>query len=403
MTTLAALLAALWAFTAACVWRGRRVFSLVQESPSATKAPDAWPSVSVIVACRDEERHVANTLESLLSIDYPDFEVIAVDDRSRDRTGEIIASLSATDERITPLTVSTLPPDWLGKPHAQNLAANHARGDWLLFTDADVLHHPQLLRTTISRAITRDLDYLTVIPHNETESAWVRCLMTQAFTLLVLLLGLWTSSRRRQSWEAVGAGAYMLLRRNLYEAMGGHSRLKLAVIDDVELGRAVRRFGGRYEMAYAGRWCQVPWSPTLPEMFRVTRKNAFAAVGFSWPLLIVATIVLVALNCLLPVFGVFHSSLWIAAVVAWLSLALMYAALAPVTGTASWSFMAHPITVVVGLAALWNSALTISQAGGIDWRDTFYPLKKLRPCTSGTSGETERATRRGVDTDGSAL
>ena len=133
--------------------------------PQWDQGPEGKLRVSVIVAARNEEEHVEAAVGSLLALEYPDYEVIAVNDRSTDRTGEILDRLAGRDpSRLRVLHVSELPPGWLGKPHAMGLAAQQATGDWLLFTDADVSFRPDALRRAVVCAEANRADHLVLFP-----------------------------------------------------------------------------------------------------------------------------------------------------------------------------------------------------------------------------------------------
>jgi cellulose synthase/poly-beta-1,6-N-acetylglucosamine synthase-like glycosyltransferase len=163
-TLLVVLSSLAWLAAFAGWFRGARRVPMLREA--AQKPIDGYPSVSVVVAARDEEAGVGEALASLLDQDYPGgLEVVAVNDRSTDNTGGIIADLAARrPERLRPLEVEALPEGWLGKNHALYRGATEARGEWLLFTDADVRFSPDCLELAMRYAETEHLDHLTLAP-----------------------------------------------------------------------------------------------------------------------------------------------------------------------------------------------------------------------------------------------
>ena len=154
---------------------------------SVRPLPDAaLPSVSLLVSARDEAEKMPAALRSMLALDYPNYEVVSVDDRSRDATPEILREFSATCKHLRAVRVDELPAGWLGKPHGLQTAYEHSHGDWLVFTDADVRYHPQSLRLALSLALERGCDHLTLIPGMDINGFWERTVLN-FFGLAVLL------------------------------------------------------------------------------------------------------------------------------------------------------------------------------------------------------------------------
>ncbi len=155
-----------WLSAAAGWFRGVRRVPVLREVGKNLEPIDRYPSASVVVPARDEEAVVGEALGSLLDQDYPgSLEVLVVDDRSTDRTGEIIAGLAARyPERLTALRVDDLPEGWLGKNHALYRGAEEARAEWLLFTDADVRFAPGCIKEAVYYALSENLDHLTLSP-----------------------------------------------------------------------------------------------------------------------------------------------------------------------------------------------------------------------------------------------
>jgi glycosyltransferase involved in cell wall biosynthesis len=370
-------LAASWLVTAAFVRRARGVLDPVatwSEPPPA----GGWPRVSIVVPCRDEAAHVGAAMRSLLALDYPDMEVIAVDDRSTDGTGEALDAMAREDPKLHAIHVGEVPPGWLGKCNALREGSRAARGEWLLFIDGDVRLHPLILKRAVARAEERGLDLLSFLPQNEPRSLWMRSFQTNLFFFWIFWMGIWAHSRRRQSLVAGSAGAFTLVRRAGYERAGGHEPIRLDILDDVGLGRIVRESGGRTEFAVAAGWLSVPYAPTLRDLFRVTRKNGFTIFGYRWTLLALFIAASFLSQTAAPLLFLADARLWPCALAAWVALIDIYRVLAPLTGVSPAYVILHPIVTFICLFPGLLSAIAITREGGVSWKGSFYPLSELR-------------------------
>ncbi len=211
---------------------------------SYPEPPQQPPRVSVVVAAKDEEDNIEACVRSLLAQDYPDFELIVIDDRSGDNTPEILDRLgSEGDERLRVLTIEALPEGWFGKAHAVWRGVEASSGDWLLFTDADCRYtSPKALSLSVSEAVAHDADFLSVIPELDTPTVWERVLQPVcALTLIVWFLPHRVNNPAQKT--AYANGAFMLIRRKCYEAIGGHESVRTEVSEDVRLAWLTKRMG----------------------------------------------------------------------------------------------------------------------------------------------------------------
>lgn len=208
------------------------------------RRPARLPRVSVVIPARDEERAIERAVRSHLSQDYPDLEVVVVDDRSGDRTGEILAGLARGDRRLTVVQGSDPPAGWLGKPHALHLGARAATGELLLFADADVVYDPRTLGEALSLLDGGRFDFVALLPRFETEGFWESVLMPYVLGAYFGGIG-FLANLDRPRWVAAGGGAGNLIRRSVYESLGGHAALKDSVVDDVHLAWKTKRGGFR--------------------------------------------------------------------------------------------------------------------------------------------------------------
>ncbi|HTL71621.1 MAG TPA: glycosyltransferase family 2 protein, partial [Candidatus Eisenbacteria bacterium] len=336
----------------------------------------AGPRISVIFASRDEGERVRRALERLLAQDYPDYEIVAVNDRSSDADALILHSIS--DPRLRVLDVETLPAGWLGKTHALHEGYRASSGEWLLFTDADVQMDSGALSAAVAAVRERGLDHLTVAPDLELES-WIEAVFTNFFTLQFSLRYRPWAARDRLMPAYAGIGAFNFVRREAYEKAGTHERLALEIADDMMLGKIVKRAGFRSMFATAGGLVRVRWIEGFAGVLSSLQKNAFRGLEYSVPLLAAATGYLFLMD-VVPFFGLFLASGALRAASAG-SVAVifaLYAAGQRTNRTSLATFPAHPLAAVFFLFILWRSALTALGEGGVRWRGTFYPLKELK-------------------------
>lgn len=344
-----------------------------------TPLPDAaLPSVSLLVSARDEAEKMPEALRSMLALDYPAYEVVAVDDRSRDTTPEILREFSSACKLLHSVRVDELPPGWLGKPHGLLTAYEHSHGDWLVLTDADVRYAPQTLRLAVSLAIERGCDHLTLIPGMDITGFWERTVMN-FFGLAIMLAARPWAVPDPSSSAYIGIGAFQLLRRTAYQKIGTHRRLAMEVVDDLRLGWLVKQAGLNSSAAVADDLLRLRWHSGIGNIIRGTEKNFFATAKFRTGTALAQYLSALVFN-VLPFAALPFVTGWalgFAAVAAAIAVGVSGAAAA--RGGASPLYgLTHPLgALLVFYMALRSMAITLRQRG-IYWRGTFYPLDALR-------------------------
>ncbi|HET8921372.1 MAG TPA: glycosyltransferase family 2 protein [Candidatus Acidoferrum sp.] len=336
------------------------------------------PPISILFAARDEEEKLRAALATLMEIDYPSLEVVAVDDRSNDSTGRILDEFAAAHPRLRVVHVSTLPPGWLGKPHALQKAYEICKGDWLLFTDADVRFNSDVLRRAISLVKQRNLDHLSLLCDIEMAGFWEKALIT--FFAFVFYIA---SDPHRASYPHsrfyVGIGAFQMVKRSVYEASGTHRRLAMEVIDDMKLGKIIKQSGFRSGVGVGQDMVILRWHAGLGNVVQGVTKNFFAAAGYN--LVVVGLgIAGLLLTSVAPFLGLLIGRGWIRvfAAVAVVIAVCFHAAVAVTMRVSPLYALTHPLgTILLSYMLLRSTVVTLWQ-GGIVWRDTFYPLEELR-------------------------
>ncbi|MGH9579912.1 MAG: glycosyltransferase, partial [Terriglobales bacterium] len=348
-------------------------------SPGST----ASPRVSIIVPARNEEAHLEEALSSLLNLDYDDYEVIAVDDRSTDSTGVILDRLaerrSEMDHpRFQVKHIADLPQGWLGKNHAMWRAAAEATGDWLLFTDADVTFRPDVLRRALTYAQESGADHLVLFPTVIMHTVGERMMISFFHTLFIFGHRPWKVADPKAR-DHMGVGAFNLVRRAVYQRVGTHKAIRLEVIDDMKLGKLIKDHGFAQRNVAGPGLIRLRWARGAMGVVRNLTKNMFALMLFRWPRTLGAAFLLLLVN-LGPFLGLIFAPGWtrVGYGLAVASIALLYARMAPPIGVSRWYFLLHPASGILFAFTLLRSGLLAWRHGGVVWRGTKYSLEDLR-------------------------
>lgn len=254
----------------------KRQFVVIPDQHPLPSAGEA-PTVSVLIPARDEEAVIERCLRGVLGQDHPVHEVIVLDDNSTDRTAEIIDDIAAEHPALRRLTGAELPPGWKGKNHALHQAAAHASGEWLLLVDADVDLQPQALRQALGEARVAGADMLSWFAQLELRTFWERTLMPFIADFIVLFSPLHKVNDPVRD-ECIGNGQFILIRREVYDKVGGHAAIRDSIIDDVSLARAVKFAGWRYRMVFTLGLMQTRMYSTFREIWNGWAKNFYPAM-----------------------------------------------------------------------------------------------------------------------------
>jgi chlorobactene glucosyltransferase len=275
MRVLSLIVLAVWLLTVA-----RTILNLILVPRLRPRMPRRTPLVSVIIPARDEERSIERTVRAMLAQTYPALELIVVNDRSTDRTSDILGSID--DPRLIVIEGQEPPPGWLGKPHALHLGAQRARGELLLFVDADLVYAPDAVAAAVAQLEESGASMLSLLPHFELHGFWEHVAIVNLAVFAYTMLPLWATNRTRIPLLGIGGGTGNLVRRDDYDALGGHEALRDAVVDDVGLARLMRRGGRRTAVALANDLVSLRMYHGLREIVDGFTKNTFAVVNRSY-------------------------------------------------------------------------------------------------------------------------
>ena len=349
--------------------------------PEWNRRPAGNPRVSIIVPARNEELHIAPALTTLLKLDYDNYEVIAVNDRSTDRTGEVMNQIAVTPEareRLKIIRITELPSGWLGKAHAMWTAANQANGDWLLFTDADVLFRPDVLKRALAYAEAESADHVVLFPRMIMKSPGERMMIAFFQTLFVFGHRPWKVADPRAK-DHMGVGAFNLIRRRVYDAVGTYRALRFEVVDDMKLGKIVKNSGYAQRNVYGADLISLRWAHGAMGMVNNLTKNSFAIMSFQRWRALLSAFALAFLN-LMPFVGVCLAHGWarLPYAVALASIFAIYVGMSWESDVPAYYFVLHPIGATLFVYIMLRSMILTLARGGVIWRGTFYSLEELR-------------------------
>lgn len=364
LTVLALLSAAYW--VALGLVAIKTVRGVPEPGPAEERA--SWPKLSLVVPARDEAATIDAALRSKLAEDYPNLELVFVNDRSTDETGAIAERLAKAEPRLRVAHVAELPDGWLGKVNAMQRGLEQATGAWVLFSDADVVLAPGTLRRVVAQAEREGLDHVSILPRIEAKGALIVPALAAFFRVVILGGRLWQVADPK-SPAAAGVGAFNLVRRAALDKSPGLQWLKMEIGDDMALGMMLKRSGARSRIFSGLRSVSLEFYPSFAAMARAVEKNGVAA---PFPVMFFANALLVFME------GAFLLGPWPIAAATWGVTAVVSAALGRWCGLPLWPALFAPVGMLLLAVAMMRSALLALVRGGVKWRGTFYPTKVVR-------------------------
>jgi glycosyltransferase involved in cell wall biosynthesis len=344
---------------------------------------EKWPSLSIIVPACNEAVHIESAISSILTQDYPNLEIIAVNDRSTDATGDILNRMAATDSRLQVLHIRDLPAGWLGKVNAMHQGVQRAKGEWLLFTDADVHYRPGALRRAIIYTQHHGVDHLALVPRVITRGFWLE-VAVRAFGLLLLLSARACKVNTPKSKTPFGVGAFNLVQANVFNKTLGFEWLRLEPGDDYGLGIMINNVGGRTRLAFADNDLSVIWYENVGAMFKGLEKNMFGpGAHYKWWRMLAAVFGLWAVVAA-PWVGLIAgtmtgSRLMLGAAVVAIAVHIVFSVLyIREKRSETLSLLLFPVGVLMFTGMVLQSGFKCLRNRGIDWRGTHYSIDDLR-------------------------
>ena len=361
--------------------RGMRLVPDIAKPDWDRPVPSNAPKICIIVPARDEEGEIESALRSLVNLEWPNYEVIAVNDRSSDRTGELMQHVAREHDsahRVKIINITELPEGWLGKPHAMSVAAKQATGEWLLFTDADVVFRPDSLRRAMAYCAESKADHLVLFP---THIDWSvsKKIMLAGFNMLFLFGHRPWKTADPKSRDHMGVGAFNLIKRSVYDSVGGFEKLKMEIIEDMRMGKIIKDAGFAQRNVFGRDLLLLPWGSGAMAISGNLTKNFFALMQFSvWRALGINFLIL--LFNITPFIGIWFAPGWakIGFVASLASIFCMYIGMSLYSPIWPFYFFFHPISSGLLVFTMFRSMLHTLRNNGVIWRGTHYSLAELR-------------------------
>jgi cellulose synthase/poly-beta-1,6-N-acetylglucosamine synthase-like glycosyltransferase len=368
---------------------GNRSIRNIKDIPIPQEdASDVYPTVSIIIPARNEERNIQEALTSVLHLDYPNYELIVLNDRSEDRTGDILNELATHFPQLKIVHIQSLPEGWLGKNHALYLGAQASSGDLLLFTDADIIMEPDTLKRAVLYLEGRDLkkrstqaqplDHLAIWPEIISPDLFLKIFMN-TFTVFFCLYSRPWRAIDPKSKNFIGIGAFNLIRKSVYEAIDTHRAIALRPDDDMKLGKLVKKHGFRQAVGNGMGLIRVEWYTSLKELVQGLMKNAFAGLDYNLPYMLYG-ISAQFLFSVWPVIALFvtQGQTFQLNVISLLLMQILCFDNARYNRQLPWAGLFFPVGAILMIYIIVKATALTLWRHGIEWRGTHYELSALK-------------------------
>jgi chlorobactene glucosyltransferase len=352
--------------------------------------PNDGPLISICIPARNEENNIRRCVEAALNQDYPNIEVIVLDDRSSDATLTQLKEIASHDSRLLPISGADLPEGWAGKPHALHQASAAAHGKWLCFVDADTFLKPEAISSCYAKALETEADLFTVMTEQILGSFWEKVVMPLVMTALSVGFSprkVNDPSRR----DAVANGQFILIKRSIYDAIGGHEKVKDQIVEDKAISEQVKWNGHRLVVADGMQLVRTRMYTSMPSMWEGWTKNIYLGLRDHIGMLLLgafgASLGLIAalFMPIWPLLGLIwyiKTGEWMALVVILQSLLvwgyLLYyrMVIAKKMNISPWYAWTTPLGAGIFAAMMLTSAWKVISGQGVTWRGRTYRPQK---------------------------
>jgi chlorobactene glucosyltransferase len=349
------------------------------KKPRHENLPGPAPLVSILIPARNEENNIRPCLESLLKQDYPNFEIIVLDDSSTDATPLIVSGMANTDNRIRLLQGKSLPKGWTGKSFACFQAAREAHGEWLLFVDADTRHESDMLAKIIPFAVKSGVSLLSGFPHQITTSLIQKITVPMMYFVLMCWAPFWWLHRSKRLPPSVAYGAFLLFDAQAYWNIGGHEAVKSRILEDVWLGVEISRHGGRHMAVDLSEVVSCHMYHDAGSIWEGFTKWMYSVSAISTPALVL--LIVIGYTTLLSPFYWLCKAFWVMqdppawAILTLLQVLLLFAMRYIVDrrfGESRLSFLLYPVSIIFLIAVVIYGMVRQLTGAGVSWKNRVY-------------------------------
>ena len=339
------------------------------------------PLVSILVPMRNEEKNAEKCIKSLLSLEYSKYEIIVLNDDSEDNTGEILKKFS-NNNKIKIIENHSLPEGWIGKNYACKILSDHASGNYLLFTDADTVHHPQSLKKIVEYSKLTNADLLSVIPRQEMISLSEKLLVPLLYFVLFVFLPMFMLKYNRFPKFSASIGQYLLFKRSAYDKIGGHLSVKSSIIEDIHLARKIKENNLKLRLLDGVDLISCRMYSSMKDIIIGFSKNISSGIGNSFKILIIMCLV----NLLLFVYPfvgiiiyflyqIFDSTIFYLLLIQIFIIYIMRLLLYIRFKQSFFSIFLHPIGILIMLILATRSFYLTVFYGKTNWKNRNYKIK----------------------------
>jgi glycosyltransferase involved in cell wall biosynthesis len=381
-----------WALAAAWLWKGFVALNGMRNLPDLNRmdqdalpeiAQGGGPDLTVVVPARDEAASIDACLRSILGSTGLRLQIIAVDDRSSDGTGERMDAISAEvrantiSHHFEVIHIEELPPGWLGKPHALAMGARRAAAPWILFTDGDVVFAPEALALAVRASEAMRTDHVVLTPTLILKTPGERAVLAAMQALALWAVRLWKVADPRAR-DFIGAGGFNMVRSDVYRKIGGFEALRMEILEDLYLGKRVKRAGYQQRIVVGYDLARVRWIDSATAVIRLVEKNGFAVTRFRTSLHLLACLGFL-IDAVVPLIAMACGGWTMAAgLLTYAGIGIAYHASRRVTRLPFWYAIAFAPGVLLVAYSFFRSMALALVRRGVVWRGTLYPLVELR-------------------------
>lgn len=354
---------------------GRKI-NYLSSVESFTNIPER--SVVIIIPVRNEEYALKKALTSVCNLDYSNYKILVINDRSTDNTGNILSEMKVQNKKLSVINIETLPPGWLGKNFALYTGSNSSDEEYILFTDADVVYEKDALKKAMYYCLKNDLDHLTILPGMISSSLWLNSVIMTFVVMLTAVQRPW-AARIKKSKASMGVGAFNLVKRETYLRAGTHKAIAMRPDDDLRLAALLKSTGGKADVLYGKEKIKVEWYSNVKEFINGLMKNIFS--GFKYNIFLAAGGAIGTLFFFvfpLPLILFFGNNTERILAACMLLFQLILYGNMPGSNGKWWYGLLGIYAGLVITYVIVKATFTNLRNGGIYWRDTFYSLVELK-------------------------